>query len=193
MPASCTIHRYPVGLGARRHRAGPAEPHPSGLRHPDLAGLPGHPADIPLPAAPHDAEPLVPPGLAPRRPPGRVRRVEERRHRLGEVAQRLLLHGLGAGGQPRVFRSRGGELPALLQVARRALPARAPVGVLLDGQVPHVPGVAAVVPQHRLLGGGGEQPVLGHANTLSDITDISGEVTRRFLSGLKAGVSTPRS
>ena len=85
-----------------------------------------------------------------------------------------------------------GELPALFQVARRALPARVPVGVLLDGQVPDVPGVAAVVPQHRLLGGCGEQPVPGHANTLSNATDISGEVTRRFLPGLKAGVSTPR-
>ncbi len=111
----------------------------------------------------------------------------------GEVPQRLLLHRLGAGGQPRVFRPGLGELPALLQVARRARPARVPVGVLLDGQVPHVPGVAAVVPQHRLLGGGGEQPVPRHANTLSDSTDISGEVTRRFLPGLKTGVSTPRS
>jgi len=65
--------------------------------------------------------------------------------------------------------------------------------VLLDGQVPHVPGVAAVVPQHRFLGGRGEQPVPGHANILSNHTDISGEVKRRFLPGLKAEVSTPRS
>src|SRR6266581_6182233 len=144
------------------------------------------------PAAPHDAEFLVPPGLAPRRPPGRVARVDERRHRPGEVAQRLLLDGLGAGRQPRVRGPRLGELPALLQVARRALPARAPVGVLLDGQVPQVPGVAAVVPQHRFLGGRGEQPVPGHANTLSGTADISGGVTRRFLPGLRAGVSTPR-
>jgi hypothetical protein len=52
--------------------------------------------------------------------------------------------------------------------------------------------VAAVVPQHRFLGGGGVQPVPGHANTLSDTADISGEVARCFLPGLKAGVSTPR-
>jgi hypothetical protein len=63
--------------------------------------------------------------------------------------------------------------------------------VLLDGEVPDVPGVAAVVPQHGLLGGRGEQPVPGHANTLSDTIDTSGEVKRRFLPGLKAGVSTP--
>jgi len=65
--------------------------------------------------------------------------------------------------------------------------------VLFDGEVPDVPGVAAVVPQHRFLGGGRAEPVPGHANTLSDTTDISGEVKRRFLPGLKAGVSTPRS
>ena len=95
--------------------------------------------------------------------------------------KRLLLHRLGAGGQPRVFRPRGGELPALLQVARRARPAGVPVRVLLDGQVPYVPAVRAVVPQHRFLGGAGEQPVPGHANTLANTTDISGEVTRRWV------------
>jgi hypothetical protein len=67
-----------------------------------------------------------------------------------------------------------------------------PVAVLFDGEVPYVPGVTAVVPQHCFLGGGGEEPVPGHTNTLSDITDLSGEVERRFLPGMKAGVSTPR-
>jgi hypothetical protein len=159
-----------------------------------FADVPGYAAHVPLPPAPPgDPESLISPGLAPRWLPGRVLRVEERRHRLGEVAQRLLLHGLGAGGQPGVLGSRLGELPALLQVARRALAARVPVAVLLDGEVPHVPGVRAVVPQHRFLGGRGEQPVPGHANTLSNITDISGEVTRRVLPALKAGVSTTPS
>jgi hypothetical protein len=62
----------------------------------------------------------------------------------------------------------------------------------LDSQVPDVPGVAAVVPQHRFLRGGGAEPVPSHANILSNTTDISGEVKRRFFPGLKAGVSTPR-
>ena len=123
---------------------------------------------------------------------GWVGRVEERGHRLGEVAQGLLLDRLGAGRQPRVLGSGLGELPALFQVARRAGAAGVPVGVLFDGEVPGVPGVAAVVSQHRLLGGGGGEPVPGHANTLSDGADISGEVKRRSLPGLKAGVSTPR-
>ena len=70
---------------------------------------------------------------------------------------------------------------------------RAPVLVLLDRQVPDEPGVAAVVPQDCLLGGRGEQAVPGHTHALSDITDTSGEVKRRFRTGLKAGVSTPPS
>ena len=70
MPAPGAVHRDPVGLHLRRHGAGPAEPHPPGLGHPDLADLTGHPAHVPLPAAsPGDPESLIPPGLAPRRPP----------------------------------------------------------------------------------------------------------------------------
>jgi hypothetical protein len=117
--------------------------------------------------------------------------AEEIRHGLGEIAQRLLLDHLGAGSQPWVLGSGLGELSALFHVARHALAARVPVGVLLDGQVPDVPGMAAVVPQHRFLRGCGVEPVPGHTNTLSDIADISGEVKRRFLLGLKARV-TPR-
>ena len=82
----------------------------------------------------------------------------------------------------------------LLQVPRRALAARPPVPVLLDRQVPHVPGVRAVAPQHRFLGGRGEQPVPeGHANTLATTTDIPEEVKRRSLPDLKAGDTTPQS
>ena len=112
---------------------------------------------------------------------------------LGEVAQGLLLDHLGAGGQPRVLRAGGGQLPALLQVGGSAGAARTPVPVLLDREVPHVPGVRAVVLQRCLLGGRGEQPIPGHAKILANTTDVSGEVKRRFLPGLKAGVSTPRS
>jgi len=110
----------------------------------------------------------------------------------GEVLQRLLLHRLRALRQPRVLRPGLGELPALFQEARRAGPARTPVRVLLDSEVPHVPGVRAVASQHGFLGGRGKQPVAGHANTLAIVTDISGEVKRRFLPA-KAEVSSPRS
>src|SRR5271170_495813 len=52
----------------------------------------------------------------------------------------------------------------------------------------HGPGYAVASPRSH-----GDEPVPGHTNTLSDTADISGEVKRRFLPGLKAGVSTPRS
>jgi hypothetical protein len=100
---------------------------------------------------------------------------------------------------PRSHRMPCGDVPgrvhismALFQEARRAGPARTPVRVLLDSEVPHVPGVRAVAAQHGFLGGRGKQPVAGHANTLAIVTDISGEVKRRFLPA-KAEVSSPRS
>ena len=103
MPPARAVHGHPVGLRARGDGAGPAEPHPAGLGHPDLADVAGYAAHVPLlPALTGDPEPLMPSGLAPRQPPGRVARVEERCHRPGEVPQGLLLHRLGACGQPRV-------------------------------------------------------------------------------------------
>src|SRR5690242_19171858 len=179
MPASGPVQSHPVGLYAWRQLTGPAESHPPGLRYPHLTHVAGQAAHIPLlPALPDDPESLVPAGLAPGRPPGRVAWVEKRGPRLGEVPQRLLLDHLGPRGQPRILGSCLGELAALRQVTRRAVAARAPVRVLLHGQVPDVPGVGAVVPQHRFLGGRGEQPVLGHTNTLAISTDIflGGEV-----------------
>jgi len=193
MPTPGPIHRHSVGLHAWWHRTGPAEPHPPDLWNPDLANMAGHPADTPLRAAAYDPEPLVAVGLAPRWPSGRLVLVEERGHRLGEVPQRLLLHRLGACGQPWVVRPRLRELSALLQVARGALATRTPVRVLLDGQIPHVPSVGAMITQRRVLGGRGVQPVPRHTNTVANTTDISGEVKRRSLLGSKAGVFTPRS
>jgi hypothetical protein len=194
MPASSAVHRHPIGFHARRHRPGPAESHPPGFRNPDLAGLPAQPPHVPLlTAPPHDPEPLIPANLPPRRPPSWAVRIEERGHRLGKVPQRLLLHHLRACGQPRVLRPRLGELPTLLKVPWSALPSRPPVLMLLDGEVPHIPGVRAVHPQRRLLGGCREQSVPGHANTLSITTDISGEVKRRFLREVRAEVFAPRS
>ena len=47
MPAACPIHRDAVRLHARRNGAGPAEPNPSRLRHPDLPGVTGEPPHLP--------------------------------------------------------------------------------------------------------------------------------------------------
>ncbi len=192
VPAAGPVEGYPVGLHSRRDGTGPAKPDPPGFRYPYAADLARQAAYLPLAAAPHDPEPLISSGLAPGRPAGRVCAVEERRHSLGEISQRLLLDRLGAGPQPVMPSAGGGELPALLQVTRCARAARPPVSVLLDGQVPHVPGTGTVIPQHRFLGERRDQPVPGHANILSTRSDIPREVTRRSLPGLKAGVSTPR-
>jgi len=132
-------------------------------------------------------------GLAPCRSVGWVASIKERRHGLGEVSQRLLLHRLRALREPGVRCPRLSELSALLWKAGSTSPARTPVRMLLDREVPHVPGMSAVTPQHRLLGGRREQAVSRHANTLTNDTDISGEVKRPCLVGPTIEVSTPRS
>jgi hypothetical protein len=193
VPASCPVLGHPVGPHARRYRPGPAEPHPADLRYPDLAGFPAEPTHFPLLSSPPDnPEPLVPASLTPRWAPIPVLRVQECRHRAGEVPEGLLLHRLGSGSQPCVLRPGLSELSALLDIARRPRAARAPVRVLLDGQIPHVSGMRTVLAQCRLLSGRGEQPVSGHANTVAITTDISGGV-KRFLPDLKDWVSAPRS
>jgi hypothetical protein len=83
---------------------GPMEPHPADLGNPYLAHLARHSACIPLLASSaDDPESFMPTRFAPRRPA--VRPGEEIRHRLGEVPEHLLLHGLGTGCQPREFSS----------------------------------------------------------------------------------------
>ncbi len=189
MPASGPIHGHPIRPHCRRHRAGPAKPDPSDLGHPDFAYVTGQAAHIPLPATlSHNAESLILPGLAPRGSPGQVLRVKERGHRPGEVPQCLLLYRVGSVGEPRVLCPGLGELPTLFQVARRARPAWTPVRVLLDREVPYVPGVSTVLAQGYLLVGRGTQPIPRHTNTLAITADISREVKRRFLPGLTAGL-----
>ena len=83
-----------------------------------------------------------------------------------------------------------GQLTGLLVIARCAGSARPPVLMLLTREIPHKTGVRAVLQQRRLLSGCGHKPK-PHATTLETPTDISRR-ERRFLSGLKAGVSTPR-
>jgi len=191
VPAPGSVSRHPVRFRARGYGARPAEPNPACLRYPDLTVIAAESAHLARFDG-DDPESLVPARLAPRRPLRRIRPVEGRCYRLGEVPQRLLLHYLTARTQPVMFRTDSGKLPTLLQIARRALPSRMPVRVLLDGKVPHVPGVRAMVPQYCLLGGCKDQPVSRHANTLSTGTDIFWGGDAAF-PGLKARVSTLRS
>jgi hypothetical protein len=106
--------------------------------------------------------------------PGRaaVGSGEEVAHRLSEVPQRLLLHRLGAGRQPVVLGAGRGQLRALLVVAGRAA-SRLPMLLLLDGQVPYIPGVATMLTQQRRLLGSRKQPVSRHPSNLSATTDKS--------------------
>jgi hypothetical protein len=131
----------------------------------------------------------MPTGFTPRRPS--VRPSEEIGHGLGEVSQRLLLHRLGSRRQPPEFSSGFGQLTGLLGIARRTRPARPPMLILLNGEVPDKTGMRAVLQQHRLLSGRGRKPE-PHTGTLTTTTDKQGR-ERRFLPGLKTGVSTPHN
>jgi hypothetical protein len=192
VPALRAVPRDPVRPHTWRYCPGPAEPHPSDLGYPNFAGLAAETSHMFGPDG-YDTEPLISPGLSPRRPAGRVVRVVEGGHGSCKVPQRLLLRHLGACRQPSVRGPSCGELSTLLQVTGRARAAGMPVRVLLNCEVPHVPCVGAVVPQQGLLGGRGKQPIPGHTNTLAKTTDILREVKRRFLPGLKVGVPTPRT
>jgi hypothetical protein len=117
---------------------------------------------------------------------------EEVRHGLGEVPQSLLLHHLAASGQPSERDAGLGQLRCLRAVPRRALAPGTPPQLLLDGEVPHEPGVRAMLSQDPLLGGGNNQAVAGHTSKLSNHTDIYGGGEAAFPHPPEAGVSTPQ-
>ncbi len=98
---------------------------------------------------------------------GAVKKVA---HRLGEVAQRLKLHGLRPGRQPIVFRACRCQLGTLLVVAGR-LAARLPVLLLLHGKIPHKPSMTTVLDQYRRLLDTGKQPKPAHIENLGSTTD----------------------
>ena len=113
-------------------------------------------------------KPFLHTGFAPLR--AVMRPGEKVAHRLGEVPQRLLLHGLGACCQPVVLGAGDSQLSTLFVVARRAA-SRLPVLVLLDGQVPHEPRMATMLGQRRRLVSGRNQPVSRHTSNLAATTD----------------------
>ena len=148
----------PVRPGLRQG-PGSFEPDPAHLRHEDPGPAAADLLDPPG-LRPDDPEPLVDPGLAPGRPV--VGAGEEVAPRLVQVPQRLLLHGLRPGREPRLGGAGLGQLRGLRdEPGRRSLPA-APHQPLLEAQVPHVPGVRARLQQERLLRRGGVHPVPGH-------------------------------
>ena len=158
-----------VGLHPLRDRPREAEAHPADLRHPH----PTQPAVETLDVARFDRdlpEPLMHVGFTPGR--AAVRSGEKVAHRLGEVAQLLLLHGMRARCQPVVLGASRGQLRALIVVAGR-VPSGLRVPVRLGGEVPHLPGVTTMLGQHRRLLGGRKQPKSRHARNAATTTDES--------------------
>jgi hypothetical protein len=132
----------------------------------------------------------MPAGLTPRR--ATVGAVKKVAHRLGEVPQRLLLHGLRPSRQPVVFGAGPSQLSTLLVVTRRSA-ARLPVQLLLDGQIPHKPGMATMLGQHCGLLRAGKQPKPAHINNIGATTDnLSKRKNRHILSRLTPRVCTPQ-
>jgi len=64
--------------------------------------------------------------------------------------------------------------------------------VLFHRQVPHVPGMGAMLGQYFSLLRRGCQAIPRHSNTVSITADISGEVKRRFHPGDKTEAFTRR-
>jgi nicotinamidase-related amidase len=155
----------------RLHRvgdvAGPPEPNPTDLRDPYLPIV----ATQPLEVARFESDlpkPLVPAGLVPRR--ATVSAVEKVAHRLGEVPQCLLLHRLRPGRQPIVFGAGRSQLSTLVVVIG-CVAARLPVLLLLDGQIPHKPGMATMLGQYCRLLGIRKQSKPAHSGNITATTD----------------------
>ena len=166
-----------VRLHRAGYSAGPAEPHPADLGYPYLPVAAAEPLNV----ARFDTdlpESFVLARLTPRRTT--VGAVEKVAHRLREVPQRLLLHGLRPGRQPVVFGAGRSQLGTLFVVAGR-LAARLPVLLLLHGQIPDKPRVATVFDQCCRLLRAGKQPKLAHINNIGRTTDNLPKGGRRRL------------
>jgi hypothetical protein len=154
VPAARTVACHAIGFHARGYSTGPAESYPSHFRDAHLTDIARQAAYVSRFEGYHP-ESLVPPGLP---SCGAVMSpTEVISHGLGMVAECLLLNHLASRAQPSVFRTYLGKLPALLQVARRGLAAWTPVRSLLDRQVPHEPGMRAMVPQNASWAGEGSR------------------------------------
>jgi hypothetical protein len=180
VPAPGSVIRDPIRTG-RGDSPGPAEPNPSSLGYPDLANLAGHATDVGG-LDRNNAEAFVSPFLAPSWLAVGSSEVED--HGLGEVPKRLLLHHLATFGKPSVLGTGRGQLGCLRTVPRGLASAGTPPGLLLNGQVPHVSGVRAMLAQDGSLRWCGCQPVSGHASNLVATTDTLGEVGRRCPCGM---------
>lgn len=193
MPASSPITLNPVRLDTVRHRPRQAKPHPTNLRYPYAAEAAVQPLDMvrlhgDLP------KPFMHAGLAPRRTA--MRSVKEVSHRLGEIAQRLLLHRVTSCAKPPVFSPNLRQLRALLDITG-SLAARLPVLLLLHRQIPHIPRIPTMRQQALLLLGSRQQSEPGHTRTVIPTTDNRcpsrpSSVESGFLPGVTSQVPSRR-
>lgn len=103
--------------------------------------------------------------LAPRGP--LVGASEEAAPRLVKIPQRLLLDRLTTRCEPRLRCPGLGQLPTLRHVTRGGSTPWAPFKPLLQAEVPHEPGVCAVLAQNHFLLWGRIKAVAGHPNILA--------------------------
>jgi len=170
MPAPGAIPRNAVGLHIRGYCSRPAKSDPTDLGHPDPSVAPvelydvlGLDADLP--------EALMNTRLAKCRTA--VSAGEKVSHRLCEIPQRLLLHRVRPSRQPVIFEADLGQLRRLLVVSRGTA-ARLPQLLLLNGQIPHEPGMPTMLQQLDLLSQRWRQPKPRHAHNVASATDICG-------------------
>lgn len=175
MPTAGAVVRDPIGASSGRHTPRPHEAHPSDLRHPQLAGSAVEPTDMTRLES-DLTEAFAVACLAPTRSsapaaPGVY-------HRLCKVSQRLLLDGDAAESKPIEIATRFGQLPSLLDIARRRGAARPPMRVLLHRKVPDEPCVTAMGQQRCLLPLVWRQSVTSHVEM---VTGHSDKIRRRAL------------
>jgi hypothetical protein len=189
VPAARSIQSDSVRLHGVGDVAGPPKPNPTDFRYPYLPIAAAQPVEV----ARFESDlpkPFVPASLTPRRATAGA--VEKVAHRLGEVPQRLLLHGVRPGRQPLVFGAGGSQLGTLLVVTGR-LASWLPVLLLLCGQIPHKAGMATMLGQNCRLLNTRKQPKPAHTRNIGVSTDETSKGgTRHFLVRLKPGVSTPQ-
>ncbi len=183
MPATGPITGDPVGPHTLRNWPRQPKAHPADLGHPHTTKPAVHTLKV-MRFHPDLPKPFMHTGFAPGR--AAVRSGEKVAHRLSEIPQRLLLHGLRAGRQPVEIAAGRGQLSALLVVAGR-MASGLPVLMLLNGQVPHIPGMATMLTQHHRLLSGRKQPVSRHPKNLSTSTDKSPKGKAPFQSPAAAG------
>jgi hypothetical protein len=174
MPSARGIQRHPIRL-CRRHASAPPKPDPSGFGNEHQA--------IALADSPHlalsygdDPEPFVTALLSPTWSTTSAGDVSK--HASGKVIERLLLDGARSRREPVELLPGFSQLPTLLGKPRGPQPISAPVGVLLDSQVPDESCMRAVLHQRLLLRRRRIKAKFRHAVTLPHTTDS-------FLNGAK--------